>query len=52
MADSDDQLAKLLDGYAAFRREKDLALPKHQPYLVRWVRDLYARRARVEDQGA
>jgi hypothetical protein len=28
-----------LDGYAKFLREKDLALPKHQPYLVRWVRE-------------
>jgi hypothetical protein len=39
MAGSDDQLAKVLDGYAAFLREKDLALDKHQPYLVRWVRE-------------
>jgi len=29
----------VLDGYAKFLREKDLALPKHQPYLVRWVRE-------------
>ena len=29
----------VLDGYAQFLREKDLALPKHQPCLVRWVRE-------------
>jgi len=37
MAGSDDQLAKVLVGYAAFLRDKDLALDTHQPYLVRWV---------------
>ena len=29
----------VLDGYANFLREKDLAISKHQMYLVRWVRD-------------
>jgi len=35
----DERLRKILDSYANFLREKDLALLKHQPYLVRWVRD-------------
>ena len=34
-----ERLQTALDGYARFLREKDLALPKHQPHLVRWVRD-------------
>ena len=29
----------MLGGYAKFLQDKDLALNKHQPYLVRWVRD-------------
>jgi len=35
----------VLDGYAKFLRERQLVLPKHQPYLVRWVREflLFAR---------
>ena len=33
------RLQAALDGYAKFLREEDLALPKHQPYLVRWVRE-------------
>ncbi len=28
-----------LDGYAKFLREKALAFPKHQPFLVRWVKE-------------
>ena len=39
MPDSGDQLAAVLDGYAKFLRDKDLALPKDQPYLVRWLRE-------------
>ena len=34
-----ERLQTVLDGYAKFLRKKDLALPKHQPYLVRWVRE-------------
>ena len=34
-----ERLQTALDGYPKFLREKDLALPKHQPYLVRWVRE-------------
>ena len=34
-----ERLQRVLDGYAKFLRDKDLAPPKHQPYLVRWVRD-------------
>jgi hypothetical protein len=29
----------VLEGYARFLKEKDLALPKHQSYLVRWARE-------------
>ncbi len=39
MAGFDERLKKILDGYASFVREKELALPKRQPYLVRWVKD-------------
>jgi len=39
MADSRVRMRAVLDGYAKFLRRKDLALPKHQPYLVRWVRE-------------
>lgn len=45
MGGSDDRLTEVLDGYGASLREKGLVLAKHQPYLVRWVRDflLFAR---------
>jgi len=45
MADHDAHLHEVLDGHAKFLQDKDLALDKHQPYLVRWVRDflLFAR---------
>ena len=39
MTGSDARMSAVLDWYAKFLREKDLALPKHQPYLVRWVRE-------------
>ena len=39
MAETGHRLRAVLDGYAKFLRDKDLALPKHQPYLVRWVRE-------------
>jgi len=39
MTGSHDRLTEVLDAYANFLREKGLALPKHQPYLVRWVKD-------------
>ena len=29
----------MLDGYANFLQERELALSKHQQYLVRWVRE-------------
>jgi hypothetical protein len=35
----DKQLRKILEGYANFLREKELAVSKHQPHLVRWVRE-------------
>ena len=34
-----ERLQAALDGYAKFLCEKDLAPPKHQPHLVRWVRE-------------
>ncbi len=40
MAERSERLQAVLDGYAKFLRDKELALPKHQPYLVRWVREL------------
>lgn len=45
MAGGDGRLREVLDGYAGFLREKELAPAKHQLYLVRWVRDflLFAR---------
>ena len=39
MPDSGDQLATVLEGYAKFLRNRDFAPPKHQPYLVRWLRE-------------
>jgi len=36
---SGQRLQAALDGYAKFLQQKDLALPKHQPYRVRWVRE-------------
>ena len=39
MADRGDHLHEVLDGYAKFLQQKNLALDKHQPYLVRWVRE-------------
>ena len=39
MAKRDSHLQEVLDGYARFLREKNLALDKHQPHLVRWVRE-------------
>ena len=39
MTEGDEQLRAVLDGYANFLIERDVALPKHQPYLVRWVRE-------------
>lgn len=39
MADRGDHLHELPDGYAKFLQEKKLAMDKHQPHLVRWVRE-------------
>jgi hypothetical protein len=38
MADSGVSMRAVLDGYAKFLKDKGLALAKHLPYLVRWVR--------------
>jgi integron integrase len=45
MAEGDERLRTVLDAYANFLCEKKLAVPKHQPYLVRWAREflLFAR---------
>ena len=45
MAERDSHLQEVLDGYARFLRDKNLALDEHQPCLVRWVREflLFAR---------
>ena len=36
---SRERLQAALDGYAKSLQDKDLALPKHQPCLIRWVRE-------------
>ena len=45
MAEGGERLRSVLGKYAKSLRERELALPKHQPYLVRWVREflLFAR---------
>ncbi len=46
MSGADEKLQAVLEGYSNFLREKKLAMPKHQPHLVRWVREflLFARK--------
>ena len=39
MRDPGEGLRTVLDGYAKFLRDKELALPKHQPCLVRCMRE-------------
>ena len=39
MAEAAQRLLAVLDDYANFLRGRELALPKHQPHLVRRVRD-------------
>ena len=39
MPESSQRLQAVLDGYAEFLRDKHLAFPRHQPHLVRWVRE-------------
>jgi integron integrase len=39
MRDYGERLEQVLEAYASFLREKELALEKHQPYMVRWVKD-------------
>ena len=45
MSGADERLQAVLEGYSNFLREKNLAMPKHQSHLVRWVREflLFAR---------
>jgi integron integrase len=38
MSRSDEKLQVVLESYSNFLRGKKLALPRHQPHLVRWVR--------------
>ena len=48
MAGWNERLQEVLEGYATLLKEKELAPPKNQPYLVRWVREslLFAREHR------
>ena len=39
MAGHDGHFREVLDGYAKLLHDKNLALDRHQPYLVRWVAD-------------
>jgi len=39
MDEGDERLRAVLGDFANFLHERELALPKHQPYLVRWVRE-------------
>jgi hypothetical protein len=39
MTSGGDRLQAVLEGCSTFLLENNLAPPKHQPYLVRWVRD-------------
>ena len=39
MGDSGVRMQAVLGGYTKFLRDEDLALPRDQPYLVRWVRE-------------
>ena len=39
MAQRDGHLHEVRGGYAKFLQDKNLALDKHQPYLVHWVRE-------------
>ena len=39
MSNIGKKLKTVLEGYAKFLRDRDLAPPKHQPHLVRWVRE-------------
>jgi hypothetical protein len=39
MPEPGERVEPVLDGYAKFLHDKELALPKHQSYLVRWVRE-------------
>jgi hypothetical protein len=39
MTSGEGRLEAVLEGYSKFLLEKDLVPRKHQPYLVRWVRD-------------
>jgi len=39
MSEVGKKLKTVLEGYAKFLRDRDLAPPKRQPHLVRWVRE-------------
>ena len=39
MVDGYTKLKTTLDGYADYLNKLDLAAPKYQPHLVRWVRE-------------
>ncbi|MBI2570041.1 MAG: phage integrase N-terminal SAM-like domain-containing protein [Candidatus Schekmanbacteria bacterium] len=48
MTEAGDPLGAVLDGYASFLRQRQLAPPQQQSFLVRWVRELlrFARQQR------
>ena len=39
MAKVGSKLKAVLEGYAKFLRDRDLAPARHRPHLVRWVRE-------------
>jgi len=39
MVDRSERLRAVLSGYAKLVYDKELALPEHQPRLVRWVKE-------------
>ena len=52
MAERDGHLHEVLGGYAKFLQDKNLALDKHQPYLVRWVRETRSSPGRMPDTAS
>ena len=39
MSQDENAWKGVLEGYSHFLKERKLALPKHRPHLVRWVRE-------------
>ena len=51
MGDRADHLHEVLGSCAQFLQDKNLAMDKHQPYLVRWVRDFLLRQLQRAKEG-